>query len=486
MDIINYKLRNKKIDEDEFQSERQEVLSQWPTGREVDLDEAIEFQKSLSPGQVLPLKLEIARQRGEAWPITGMGKATLEQQSEIWHYVQDAGQAELLGTSVDSFSRILDFAASEKGIQESLRMGKSVLNGLPVVNHGIKKLRQAIQSLNVPIMMRYGAVDPRLIDEIGIAGGHTCTAPDGIYSFWNMNSKFPLEKSLRIHQYIMRLIGHYEEKGAPILLTSQGMYDGGALPPSLVSAALLTQVLMYAEQGVKHIAIHYHLRGNLVQDVAATAAVQKLAHEYLQRFGYSDIKIFLTAGLALLRYPDEPGSSFAIICANSLGTKMCGAQLNDIRTPAEAVTIPTKEDIAMSFRCARMITALLKDQKIEINPRAVEIESAEDEREIRLILDKVLELGEGDIAIGTVRAVQTGVLDNPFSTNSMTACKVLGVKDSDGAVRYLETGNLPFTKDILDFHRQKIADRAKKRGQEIDYETVIEDMTSISHGYLVA
>jgi methylaspartate mutase epsilon subunit len=61
----------------------------------------------------------------------------------------------------------------------------------------------------------------------------------------------------------------------------------------------------------------------------------------------------------------------------------------------------------------------------------------------------------------------------------------MGVKDNDGAIRYLDHGNLPFTKDILEFHKEKIAQREKKRGQEIDYETVVSDLLSIAKGILV-
>jgi methylaspartate mutase epsilon subunit len=478
-------IRNKKLNEDEFRRERQQVLSLWPTGREVDLDEAVEYHKSLPPGKVMAKKLEKARKEGESYAITGMGKATLEQQLEVWQYVQETGEADLLATSVDSFSRVLNFAAAEKGLRESQRISKSVLNGLPVVNHGVKAIRRIISAVNLPVGLRYGAIDPRLIDEIGLAGGHTSTAPDGIYSFWNMNSKLPLETILRTHQYVMRLAGYYEEKGAPILLSCQGMYDGGAVPPSLVSAAMLTQVLMYAEQGSKHIRLHYHLRGNLVQDLAGTRALQKLAREYLDRCGYTDVETFLSVALALLRYPEDIGSAFTIICMNSVAARLCHAQMNDIRTSAEAVTIPTKEDIATSFKCAKLMTALLKEQKLDVDQQAVEVESEREEREVRQILERVLEIGEGDIAAGTIKAVQAGILDNPFSTSPAVANKIIGVKDSDGAVRYLDTGNLPFTRDILEFHRQKIAERGAKLGHQLDYETVISDISSISRGRLV-
>ncbi len=44
---MNTEFGNKKIDESEFLKERQKVLSMWPTGREVDLDEAFAYHKDL-------------------------------------------------------------------------------------------------------------------------------------------------------------------------------------------------------------------------------------------------------------------------------------------------------------------------------------------------------------------------------------------------------------------------------------------------------
>ena len=40
-------LRNKKWTNDEFFEVRKEVLNQWPTGKEVDLEEAIEYNKKI-------------------------------------------------------------------------------------------------------------------------------------------------------------------------------------------------------------------------------------------------------------------------------------------------------------------------------------------------------------------------------------------------------------------------------------------------------
>jgi methylaspartate mutase epsilon subunit len=113
-------IRNQKLSEEEFFRERElEVISQWPTGREIDMDEVIAYHKAMPRGKNAVYILQQAKRTGEIYAITGMGKTTIEEQTELWQYVQDVGRADLLGTSVDSLSRVMDYAAAEKGIQQS-------------------------------------------------------------------------------------------------------------------------------------------------------------------------------------------------------------------------------------------------------------------------------------------------------------------------------------------------------------------------------
>ena len=81
-------------------------------------------------------------------------------------------------------------------------------------------------------------------------------------------------------------------------------------------------------------------------------------------------------------------------------------------------------------------------------------------------IDKVLEIGDGDVMQGTMKAIKAGIMDNPFATNPASPCKVMSIKDADGAVRYLNHGNLPFTQDIIDFHKGKISRKRSKEGQK--------------------
>ena len=100
-------------------------------------------------------------------------------------------------------------------------------------------------------------------------------------------------------------------------------------------------------------------------------------------------------------------------------------------------------------------------------------------------MDKVFELGNGDLVRGVVAAFESGVLDIPFAPSRYNAGKVMPARDNDGAVRILETGNLPFSKEVKDFHRSKLEERAKFEKRTVSFQMVIDDVYAISKGFLV-
>ena len=59
------------------------------------------------------------------------------------------------------------------------------------------------------------------------------------------------------------------------------------------------------------------------------------------------------------------------------------------------------------------------------------------------------------------------------------------VRDKDGAIRFLNTGNIPFSKEIKDFHQKKIEERAHIEKREPGFRMVIDDIYAISKGRLV-
>ena len=124
-------------------------------------------------------------------------------------------------------------------------------------------------------------------------------------------------------------------------------------------------------------------------------------------------------------------------------------------------------------------------QKVNFQSEQMDMEEKIAEMEVRAILDKTLEIGDGDIVVGFIKAVDMGVVDSPMSTNMNVKSQVLGIRDNEGAVRYMDHGNLPFTKEIVEFNKEKIAEREKAQGRKVDYGTVVNDLFSMSAGSLV-
>ena len=473
---------NRKFDDDEFFREREEVLAEWPTGKEVDLDEAVQYQKSLIPNRNWVRKLEEAKEKGATYPTSGMGHPSARQQAELLKYIQDNGPADLLAVSVDSVTRIHKFETVEHALRENEKTGNANLNGFAAVNVGVKGNRMVMDSIDVPVQCRFGTADPRLISEILFAGGVSCST-GGLLNFFNYTGRVSLREVMHNLQYVWRLEGYYQEKGVPFCDTAYPMAVT-LLPPSLFAAAQILQIMLMAEQGIEYFLLNASVNGNLVQDVAAGRVISKLAREYLDTYGYSKAKTPFLETLFRGRMPADPARAFAHISMGCLAAKLCGAQVVHTRNIAEGKAIPTKEELADSYRCANAMINLLSGQTIELNEKAVCTEVDMEEKEVRAIVKGVMDLSDGDVATGIIRAVASGVLDCSYAAHPAVASKVMGVRDSEGAIRWLDHGNLPFTKEIIEYNREKIAERSRKQGKEVGYEEVINELMTIGTGHL--
>ena len=62
---------------------------------------------------------------------------------------------------------------------------------------------------------------------------------------------------------------------------------------------------------------------------------------------------------------------------------------------------------------------------------------------------------------------------------------MLPARDNDGAVRIMEMGNLPFPKEVKEFHRRKMEERAAFEGRPVHFNMVVDDIYAIGKGRLV-
>lgn len=477
-------MNNKQIPLDEFLRMRQEVIKQWPTGAGLDIQEAVAHQKTLPPAKNFPARLAKAKQEGITLTQPRAGVTLLNEQIEFLKYLQDEGGADLLPTTIDSLTRQNRYEEAEKAIAESKSTGRSQLNGFPAVNHGVAACRLIIESVKLPCQIRHGTPDARLLAEITLAGGFTDFEGGGISYNIPYAKNIPLADTIALWQYVDRLVGFYEENGVRINREPFGALTGALVPPSISHSVAIIEALLAAEQGVKNITLGYGQCGNMIQDIAALQTLLELGEEYLSRFGHQGFMLTTVFHQWMGGFPPDESQAYGVISWGAVTAALAKATKVIVKTPHEALGVPSKEATAAGIKATKQVLNMLKDQSLT-DIAAVQQEKEIIKSETRAIVDRVLELGEGDLALGVIRAFETGVLDVPFAPSRFNAGKVLPVRDSQGAVRLLDHGCLPLNASILDFHREKIAQRGEEEGRTPCYQMVLDDIYAIGKGRLL-
>lgn len=124
-------LENKKIDDSVFMGIREEVLRQWPTGSKVNFEEAVQYQHSIPKNKVFSFVLDKAANKEDVLLQPRAGVAVLDEHIKLLRYLEEEGEADLLPTTIDSYTRLNRYKEAEKGLNESINSGRSLLNGFP-------------------------------------------------------------------------------------------------------------------------------------------------------------------------------------------------------------------------------------------------------------------------------------------------------------------------------------------------------------------
>ncbi|PAB60078.1 methylaspartate mutase subunit E [Anaeromicrobium sediminis] len=476
-------LKNKKWSEERFLEERKKVLGQWKTGEDVNLEDAVEYLKSLPEHKNFAKRLIDAKRNNKTLLQPRAGVALLEEHIELLKYLQDEGGADLLPSTIDSYTRQNRYEEGEKGIEESKKAGRSMLNGFPAVNHGVSGCRQVLESVHIPLQARHGTPDARLLSEIIHASGWTSNEGGGISYNIPYAKSVTLEQTLLDWQYCDRLAGYYQERGIDINREPFGPLTGTLVPPSISNTIAIIEGLLAAEQGVKHITLGYGQCGNLTQDVAAIKALEEQANEYFKEYGY-DVELTTVLHQWMGGFPEDESKAFAVISWGAATAALAGATKVIVKTPHEAIGIPTKEANAQGMKATKQMLSLLREQNME-NSKGVADEIQLIKKEVKCLIDNVLKVGEGDLAVGTVRAFKNGMLDIPFAPSIHNAGKILPARDVNGAVRYLSYGNLPISDELKEINNKLLDIRAKNENREVSFQMVVDDIFAVSAGKLV-
>jgi methylaspartate mutase epsilon subunit len=426
--------------------------------------------------------LREARAAGRTLVQPRAGVAEIEPQIELLKTLRAAG-ADLLPTTVDSYTRERRYAEAERGLAQSREAGRSLLNGLPAVNHGLRGCRRIADAVDAPLFARTAAPDCRLTHELMYAGGYTsCTAGPIVFSL-GYAKDFPIARAIECWQYSYRMMGAYRERGVT-LSVEHYLPISTLVPQSTSMACVLLDTLIAAAQGVRCVSLGIGQQCHLAQDAAALRAYPRLGRHYLDLYGYTDVEVSTVMSQWMGGFPPDEGQAFGVICMAALAGYLGGVTYMISKSPHEAYGVPSTEANAHGVTATKMVLRMLADQKLA--PIAeIAAEEAIVEAEVRAIVDRALELGDGDAAAGAVRAVEAGVIDVPFSPHRSNANRALPARDWRGAVRLAEFGDVPLPPEIREYHREQLARRTAGQTPRAPWELLLADVNAIADGALL-
>lgn len=441
------------VEEDAFRRERRAVLSEHPAGAELDDIRAAVDRHRARPAQNFAHALSAAASAGATLLQPGVRATTVEAQKRLLARLRDEGRAELLTMTVDG------------GLEPELGNGRQAAgppgpSGLQALRLGVGPCREVVWAARRPVQARHDDPDARLLAEVTLAAG--CTAFEGgaITGCLPSPQGGAVGESIRRWRYVDRLCALYEAHGVAIEREPSAVSPGVPVPPAVAVACALIDLMLALREGVRCFSLAIAPGGEVVQDVAAVAALKRLGDRVV-RIQAGGVRTRVTTALHQCADPfpgdrREAGARFAL-----------GAFTAVLARPTRVVTQPRREaqgtsDAAASV--AGLLSTRLILQKLRrvdcLDRCAVEEERAWIEREALAIVSRILELSRGgDLTVGIARACERGHLDLPLASGNGARGAVWPTRDASGAIRYGDPGALPFDAETLAHNRRCLRGR---------------------------
>ncbi|QGA83352.1 methylaspartate mutase subunit E [Halomicrobium sp. LC1Hm] len=468
--------RDQRLAGEELQRLASELRDEWHTGREVDFEEAIAFHESLPAGKQFAPVLESADQ-----PLLQprAGVPCLEAQIELLQYLEQQGGADLLPTTIDSYTRDNEYEKAEEGLAASRNSDEDALNGFPAVNHGVEDCRRLVRALDTPIEVRHGTPDARLLAMVTLAGGFQSFEGGPISYNIPYTKGHSLAETITHWQFVDRLCGAYAERGVVVNREPFGPLTGTLVPPAIAIAVMLVEGLLAATQGVCSLTLGYGQVGNVVQDVAALRALRALGEEYLP----DDVTVTTVFHEWMGGFPPDEARASGVIGLGGVTAAVARPDKVITKSPQEFQGVPTKEANAAGLRTTRQLIDMTIEQDIDL--AGVDEEQRLIEQTTRALMDAIDRHGDGDVAQGVIRAFESGAMDVPFAPSDAAAGAVLPARDDDGRVRLFEFGDLAVPDEVREIHENKLGKRAEREGRAQSFQMVADDVDAISDGKLI-
>jgi methylaspartate mutase epsilon subunit len=464
------------IKDELFLSEREKILESWPTGQEVwnaDIkkNHAIAYKNMHN----ILLHFQSSNCRPLIQPRTGVVHTCDE--IEILTFLRQKG-LDVSSIQLDAASRKNIYDKAQEGVLRTEKGKQSFLNGYPVPVHGVKGVEEIVHSIDNPFQIRAGSPDHRLVYEIGLAGGASSLEGGFICYLYPYDKKTSPVESLFYWKYIDKLVDWYYQNFDIIINREYfGPLTCCLLEPAISICINIIQAILSAKLGVKCISVGLAEQGNRSQDIAAVRVLEQMTRRYLDRYGFHHCLVSTVYHQYMAAFPKDKEKARDLILNSSITGALARATRMMTKTPVEAHQIPSKEDNAEGLQLTHQGLLLAREENID--KKIVDQEMILLEKEVDTIISSIENLGNGSIARGAIRAFEKGILDIPFSPSIYNKNRLMTARDCDGAIRFINPEQIPFDKDIIDFHKEKIHQRMTRQRAFKIFKILETDLTRI-------
>ncbi|AXX87290.1 coenzyme B12-dependent glutamate mutase GlmES, E (epsilon) subunit [Malaciobacter marinus] len=427
--------------------EEREIIVQNEYADSFDFQEIEEFVKNASKNLFISHNFKnknkmLVQPRG--------GFPTYEKQFALNEFFVKAN-VDVLPLTIDSNTRLNDYAMAKKMLRLSEENEVDMLNGYPLVNHGYRTTRKMITHFDKPVSLRHGTPDARLLIETAIASGIFEIEGGPITYLLPYSKNFPLDKAFLYWKYVERVCANYSKLNEPINRESFGPLTATLVPPCITIVIQLLEMLLSLEEGVKSFSVSFSQTGSVNQDIVTSAVLKKMAKYYAKEIDCEDAQINLVYHQWMGAFPSNKDYSESLINTSTVIAALVKADKIITKTRDEAFGIPTKEANAKTVANTQYTLRILQGLPNIINEQEEEILT----QEVKSIMEAVFNDSADTLWRKVFNSIKNGTIDVPFSPHIINNNEVVTVRDKDKNIRIIKRGNLPISDKCFEYEKSK-------------------------------
>lgn len=366
------------------------------------------------------------------------GFPTYKKQFALYEFFVDAN-VDVLPLTIDSNTRLNDYATSKKMLRLSEENDVDMLNGYPLVNHGYRTTRKMITHFNKPVSLRHGTPDARLLIETAIASGIFEIEGGPITYLLPYSKNFPLDKAFLYWKYVERVCANYSKLNEPINRESFGPLTATLVPPAITIVIQLLEMLLSLEEGVKSFSVSFAQQGSMNQDIVTGAVLKKLAKYYAAQIDCSDAAIHLVYHQWMGAFPMNKDYAEQLINMATVIASMVGADKIITKTREEASGIPTKEANAKTVSNTQYTLGILNGLPNVVDEEEEEMLTLQ----VKAIMEAVFNDPADTLWRKVFNSIKNGIIDVPFSPHIINHNNMITIRDAKKNIRIIKRGNVP-------------------------------------------